>query len=333
MPPTVLVTGGTGFLGRHLVPALCRAGYRARIMARSPDSHLWLKRYPNTEVVSGDVLDADSVRRAASGCDTIIHAAGLFRFWGEQAQFDATNVGGTENVLEAATDAGRVIHISSITVIGQPEPTRLIDETHPTAPADAYQRSKLTAERLALRYHAERGTPVLILRPGAFYGPLGHYAFNRLFFTDPMRGIIMQIDSGSYHTFPVYVGDVARTIVSAITRGRVGEIYNVCGEPLTHKQAFDVVCTEGNIRFPRLNLPGWVGIWFARMLTALSFVTRREPFYPTSLRSYVYNDWRVSSDKAKRELAFEPVDFDEGARRTLAWYRAGQPEWITEVEC
>lgn len=333
MPHTVLVTGGTGFLGRHLVPALCRAGYHMRVMARNPNAHPWLKRYPDIEVVTGDVLDDAAVRGAANGCHTIVHAAGLFRFWGEQAEFDATNVTGTENVFKAAGDAERVIHISTVAVIGQPDPARVIDETHPAAPADAYQRSKLKAEKLALRYYAEQGTPVIILRPGAFYGPLGHYAFNRLFFSDPMRGIIMQIDGGRYHTFPVYVGDVAQAIVSAITRGRVGEIYNVCGEPLTHKQAFDIVCREGNIRYPRLNVPGWAGVLFARILTAGACVTHREPFYPTSLRSYVYNDWRVSSEKAKRELGFAPIDFCEGAQRTLYWYCAGQPEWITEVEC
>lgn len=331
MTPTTFVTGGTGFLGRHLIPALCRVGHHVRVLARHPDEHPWLKRYPQVEIVRGDVLDAACMRDAARGCEYVVHAAGYFRFWGEQAIFDATNVGGTENVLKAARDARRVIHISTVALIGTP--TGVVDETHPARPADNYQRSKYRAEQTALRFQAEQGIPVVVLRPGAFYGPLGAYAFNRLFFTDPMRGIIMQINGGSYITFPVYVADVAQAIVQAFERGRAGEIYNICGESLTHEAAFDIITREANLWYPRLNIPDWLGEAFARLLTAVAAVTHREPFYPITLRSYVYNDWRVSSDKAKRELGFAPTPFADGARRTIAWYRAGQPDTIPEVEC
>lgn len=323
---TTFVTGGTGFLGRHLIPSLCRSGHNVRILARQPEDHAWLKRYPNVEIVRGDVLDAACVKEAARGCDYIVHAAGYFRFWGEQAVFDATNVVGTENVLKAASDAKRVIHVSTIALIGTP--TGVVDENHPANPTDNYQRSKYRAEQLALNY----GVPVIVLRPGAFYGPLGSYAFNRLFFRDPMRGIIMQINGGSYITFPAYIADVAQAIVRSFDHGRTGEIYNICGESLTHKAAFDIICREAHLWYPRLNIPGWLGESFARFLTLLASVTGHEPFYPVTLRSYVYNDWRVTSEKAKRELGFVPTSFEEGARRTIAWYRAGQPETIEEVE-
>ncbi len=337
MTPITLVTGGTGFLGRHLVPTLCRAGHTVRILTRDPQSHSWLRRYPRIEIIQADILDAERVAVAVAGCGTIVHAAGLFRFWGDQADFEATNVGGTENILRAAVEhvssLKRIVTISTVALIGSPEPGRIVDETHPSHPADAYQCSKLHAEQLALRYQRDYGLPVVILRPGAFYGPLGSYAFNRLFFTDPLRGIIMQVNGGRYVTFPVYIGDVARVILQAFDHGRVGEIYNVSGDSLMHKQAFDIICAEGNIRFPRINIPGWMGVTTARVLTALAAVTGREPFYPLSLRSYVYNDWHVSSEKARRELHFAPTNFREGARRTLAWYRAGQPDNIAEVEC
>ncbi len=331
MTSTTFVTGGTGFLGRHLIPALCRAGHHVRVLARHPDAHLWLKRYPNVEIVQGDVLDAASLRTAMRGCAYVIHAAGLFRFWGEQALFDETNVGGTENLLKAVVDGQRVLYISTVALIGTP--SGIVDELHPAQPTDNYQRSKYKAEQLALRYHAEHGVPLIVLRPGAFYGPFGTYAFNRLFFRDPMRGIIMQINGGSYITFPAYIGDVAQAIVRALTAGRPGEIYNVCGETLTHKAAFDIITREAQLWYPRLNIPDWLGEAFARLLTGVAYVTRQEPFYPITLRSYVYNDWRVSSEKAQRELGFVPTPFIEGARRTIAWYRAGQPDMLPEVEC
>ncbi len=334
-PPTTFVTGGTGFLGRHLVPALSRAGHRVRLLTRDPASHPWLTSFPNVEIIRADILDGDRIAEAVAGSTYVVHAAGLFRFWGPREDFERTNVGGTENVLRAVVKSPveKFVYVSTIALIGTPDPNRVVDENHPAHPADNYQWSKLYAEQLIQRYCAEESVPALIIRPGAFYGPGGGYAFNRLFFRDPLRGIIMQVNDGCYVTFPAYVPDVAQAILAALERGRVGETYNVSGESLTHKEAFDIICEEGQIRFPRLKVPGWMGIAVARALTALAGVTGREPFWPITLRSYVYNYWYVSSDKARRELGFTPTNFREGARRTLAWYRAGQPEHIAEVDC
>ena len=76
-----------------------------------------------------------------------------------------------------------------------------------------------------------------------------------------------------------------------------------------------------------------MGILTARIMETIALVTRREPFWPMNLHSYVYNYWRVSSDKARGELDFHPTSFRDGARRTIAWYRAGQPDDIPETEC
>lgn len=325
--PTTLVTGGTGFLGRHLVPALCRAGHQVRVLTRHPDDYPWLKQYPQLQIVEADILDAARVNDAVAGCDYVVHAAGKFRFWGDKDTFEKINVGGTENVLRAAArnPIRKLIYVSTIAVIGNPDPKRVVDETHPVNPADNYQWSKLHAEQAVLRA-AREGVPGVILRPGAFYGPLGKYAFNRLFFRDPLRGIIMQVNGGRYVTFPVYIGDVPRAILSAFVNGRDGELYNVSGEPLTHREAFDIICAEGGIRYPRITIPGWLGIAVSRGMTAVARVMGREPFWPITLRSYVYNYWNVSSEKAQRELNFTPTAFREGVRRTLAWYHAGMPE-------
>lgn len=334
MPETLLVTGATGFLGRHLLPALCRNGFAVRALVREPEAHLWLHRYPNVTPVQGDVLDTASLERALDGVDGVVHAAGRFRFWGRYADFQAVNIEGTRHVMQAALKAGvrRVAHISTIAVIGQPEAGRLVDEEHPPHPADPYQRSKLAGEAVVREAVAD-GLNAVILRPGAFYGPLGQYGFNRLFFKDPMRGLIMQMDYGRHIIFPAYVPDVAAGVLLALERGRTGEIYNLCDSPIAHRSAFDVVCAEANLRWPRLSLPGWMGIATGRVMEAASRITGREPFYPMNLRSYVYNDWRVTHDKAARELGFAPTPFAEGARRTIAWYRAGRPDRIAETEC
>jgi nucleoside-diphosphate-sugar epimerase len=330
MPETVLVTGATGFLGRHLLPALCRRGYAVRALVRQPEAHPWLAWSPNVVAVQGDVCDADAVTRALDGATAVIHAAGRFRFWGRDDDFQSVNVGGTQTVTAAARAAGvrRFVHVSTIAVIGHPEPGRIVDEEHPAHPADAYQRSKLDAERVI----AQAGLDAVIVRPGAFYGPLGNYGFNRLFFRDPMRGLIMQMDFGRHLIFPAFVPDVADGVIRALESGRAGQVYNLCDAPITHRAAFDIVCAQAGLLWPRLSLPGWMGIASARALEFISRLTGREPFYPMNLRSYVYNDWRVSHEKAARELGFAATPFAEGARQTIVWYRAGQPDWLTELE-
>lgn len=331
----IFVTGGTGFLGRHLIPTLCRQGYAVRVFTRQPESNLWLKRYPGVSVFSGDLRHAEQVQRAVEGCQYIVHAGGYFRFWGDEREFFETNALGTENVMEAARLAGveRVIHISSVAVIGQPDPQNIIDEAYPPNPVEPYQQSKLRGEQIAMRYLHDHNVPVVILRPGAYYGPMGEYAFNRLFFRDPMRGIIMQIDGGRYIIFPAYIGDVARSIDLALTKASIGEVYNICGDWISHREAFDIVVREAKLHWPRLKIPGWVGVNTSRFLTFASNLTGREPFWPINMRSYVYNNWRVSNEKARQSLGFVPLDFVEGARRTIAWYRSGKPDHIPELDC
>ncbi len=331
----IFVTGGTGFLGRYLLAVLCRAGHRVRVLTRHPEQHDWLADFPHFEVVRGDTTDAEAMMRLIKGCRYVIHAAGLFRFWGDDRDFMQTNVTGTENVLAAAkaNDVKRVVLISTVAVIGQPHPTDVMDETYPARPADPYQQSKLDSEAVGLRYNNEYDLPVVILRAGAFYGPLGDYAFNRLFFRDPMRGIMMQLDGGNYIQFPVYIEDVADASLLALTKGIAGEIYNVTGAWISHREVFDIVTEAANLWWPRLKIPGWLGIRSAQMLEILSTLTGREPFWPINLRSYVYNNWRISNEKARHNLGFEPTPFKTGAIRTVDWYRAGRPDTVPEVRC
>jgi nucleoside-diphosphate-sugar epimerase len=264
----------------------------------------------------------------------VIHAGGLFRFWGNAQNFMETNVAGTQNMLDAAlhNNIERFIHVSTVAVIGHPDPTKVIDETYPPQPADPYQRSKFMGEQTAKRCHDEHGLPVVILRPGAYYGPLGEYGFNRLFFRDPMRGITMQINGGRYIIFPAYIADVAWAIIESLHKAKAGEVYNICGDWISHKEVFDTVYDEAGLHWPRLRIPGWLGINTSRFLELISGITGREPFWPINLRSYVYNNWRVSNQKARKELGFAPISFRDGAKRTIEWYRAGKPQNIPEID-
>lgn len=319
----VLVTGGTGFLGHSLVPCLIEEGYHVRALVRRTANLEWMRAL-GVDVVWGDVRDRASVEEAMRGCRHVIHAAGRFRLWGPASEFEQTNVQGTRHVLDAAAQAEveRFLHISTIVVVGWPQPGRIIDEAHPLAPRDPYQRSKVGGEEQVRQQIEMEGLPAVILRPGAFYGPWGRYAFNRLFFEDPLRGLRIKVHRGRYLTFPAFIGDVAQGIVVALERAAPGEVYNLSGESITHNEANTIISRLAGISPTRVNVPerAMIALGWA-MTRGADAITHREPFYPLNLAHYVFGDWDVDSGKARDAFGFKTRPFEEGAKLTLAWYR------------
>ncbi len=320
----IFLTGATGFLGRHLVPRLLAEGYSLRLLVRRTSEIGWLPA-AGVELVIGDITDAPTVEKASAGAEYIIHAAGHFRFWGPVDQFERVNVQGSEVVGRAAqaNRVRRLIHISAIALAGRQPPGVHIDENVTGHPQDPYQRTKLGAERLLQRLSSEDGLPVVILRPGAYYGPFGRYGFNRLFIEDPRRGMRIQVDRGKRMTFPVFVPDVASAVVSALTKAQPGEIYNICDQPVSHAEVNRLVSDLLGISRQRWNVPGGLMITLAGLMELGARVSGREPFYPLNLRHYVFNDWLVDNTKARADLDFSPTPLHEGLRQTIEWYRQG----------
>ena len=319
----ILLTGASGFLGHHLVSELLAAGYRVRALVRPRSETGFLQEKGVQLAVAAGIGDRAALRQACRGCEGLVHGAAHFRMWGNLCHFWQTNVEGTDAVLRAALEAGmsRLVHVSTLVVVGRTEPGRIIDEQHPCRPQDHYQRTKLEAERLALAYWRRCGLDVVVVRPGALYGPWGRYAFNRLFFEDPLRGWRIMVHGGRHITFPAYAPDVARGIVAALERGRPGEIYNLSGPSLSQRQANDIISDAAGISRWRLNMPAWPLLLLAHLWTVASRFTGREPFYPRNLAHYVFQDWRVSSAKARADLNFQTTPFRQGACETLKWYR------------
>lgn len=317
----ILITGATGFVGRNLCTYLAERRYLLRALVRPSSDHAFLEAQ-GVERVWGDIRDPNAAAAAMEGCGAVIHGAALFRFWGRREDFWATNVEGTRHLLEAACRAGvsRFVHISTIAVVGKPPADTPITEETPCQPQDAYQESKLAAERLALAFWLEHGLPVIVLRPGAIYGPWGCYAFNRLFIEDPLKGLALRVHGGRHVTFPVFVRDVAWAAEAALTGGRPGEVYNVCGPCLSHREVGEVLERISGRRIRWIPAPAWGMVALARVWTFVSRWTHREPYYPIGLYPYVFYDWRVSHKKARQELGYEPTSLEEGLRETWQWY-------------
>jgi dihydroflavonol-4-reductase len=287
------VTGASGFIGAHVVAALERAGASVRGYDLGPPT--------TSDWVSGDVLDADALRRAVHGCDAVFHLAAVYSYYRRDADaMMRVNVEGTRNVLAAANDR-RVIHTSSAATCG-PVPGRPADERD-SPPAwelrVAYKRSKLESERLALQAGA------VVVNPTTPVGPGDHRP-------TPTGKMIRDVASGRAPGYVrttglniVSVEDVAQGHVLAHERGRAGERYLLGGDDLWLREVFAIVAEAARRRPPRVPIPFrplLAAAWTADRM--LSLVGREPKLLVLDEVRLARIPARFSSDKAKRELGY-----------------------------
>ena len=256
------------------------------MLVRPTSDTSFLEKHGVELAITPDISSTTEVIEACQGCDAVIHAAGQFRFWGAYDEFYKTNVAGTKAVLEGCTNAGikRMVHVSTIAIAGKFESGTLIDEAITPNPYEDYQKTKYEGEQLALSYGRENDIDVVVVRPGAFYGPWGRYAFNRLFFEEPLRGWRIRVAGGKHIQSPVFIPDVAQGVMLGLKNGRGGEIYNICGESMSHNECNNMVSDLAGIYRFRLPIHKYLVLALAWSWTKLSAVTKVEPFYPFNLR-------------------------------------------------
>src|SRR2546427_2447809 len=217
----VFVTGGTGFVGAHLVKALCARGDRVTALVRRPALAQRLGWSSDVRLVPGDLDSEAALREGCAGADVVYHVAGKIAAR-NAADFMATNRDGTANVLEAARDGGarRLLFVSSLAVAGPTTPGHPIDETRPPAPITDYGRSKLAAEVLV------RATPLAwtIVRPPVAYGEWDRGTLK--IFQLARRGVVPVFGDGSQELSVIHAQDLARSlIVAATSPAAAGRIY------------------------------------------------------------------------------------------------------------
>ncbi|MBN1895722.1 SDR family NAD(P)-dependent oxidoreductase [bacterium] len=176
----ILVTGAGGFIGSHLAERLVELGHSVRAFARYNSRNHWgwletSEQAKDMEIVSGDIRDLDSVRRAMAGCDSVFHLAALIGIpysYVSPLAYIRTNIEGTYNVLETARDLEmeNVVITSTSETYGTAQ-TVPISETHPLVGQSPYSATKISADQLSLSYHLSFKLPVKIARPFNTYGP------------------------------------------------------------------------------------------------------------------------------------------------------------------
>jgi nucleoside-diphosphate-sugar epimerase len=323
----ILITGGNGLLGRHLVGALNLRGDRVRVLVLPTEDTRWL-REQGVAIHSGDIRRPETLTASMRGVGAVFHLAGLMEAWRPMTDYRAVNVTGTENVCRAALTEGvsRIIHVSSWTVYGMSlgEPVREDFLLRPFN--EPYASTKAAGDLAVQRMIVDEHLPAVIIRPGNFFGPGDHLHFARIAGRlSAGRGVI--VGSGDNALPFVYVTDVVQGLLLALDHeNAVGQAYNITSDrPLTQQQLLSAIAHEIGASVPRVHIPYhalYAAGYLAEHLTMVTgascppIVTRRGV-------KLFGTDNRHAIDKARRELGYAPrVELREGVRLAAAWYQA-----------
>lgn len=323
---TALVTGAAGFVGGWLAQRLVTdAGMNVRGLVQPSQHADWLQDV-GVELVVGDIRDAEHMQEVAAGCDFVFHLAAWIDHPPSAEVAWATNVAGTKNVLAAAVDALRFVHVSSFMVYGAAS-KGTVDESYPFGTwhprVEPYGASKINAERQVFQVFRETGFPVTVIRPSNVYGPrAGTWVARGLRRMRDGRPILIGGGRGFAH--PVYVENLVDGIILAAQRERaVGEAFNITdGITVTWR---DFYTRYGQIIGCRpRSIPTEVAYALAIFRELRGWITGEVPSLTRTLVRQVVGRAEYSIEKARQRLGYEPrVDFEEGMDRVEAWYHNG----------
>jgi nucleoside-diphosphate-sugar epimerase len=330
----ILVTGGTGFIGSHLVGTLVRKGHDVRCLVRKTSSVENLQKL-GVELVYGDITELDSLEKALSGIDVVCHLAGILGQWGVSHRvYWNINVKGTQNILQASLrqSVKRFIHCSSAGVVG-PVRNPPANESYPYAPSNIYEQTKAESEKLVVEY-LKKGLAATILRPEFVYGP-GDMHLLPLFRTIQKR-MFPIIGNGKSLLHPTYVDDVVQCFLLCLENEKaVGETYFVAGEaPVTVKELTSIIAEELKVQAPFLHIPRWlsyIGASLTELLSSslprrsgklnISLSRFKKPLLTRSQVEFFTQHRAFDISKAKQELGYHPIELRQGIRQTIHWYQ------------
>ncbi|MDP9147716.1 MAG: NAD-dependent epimerase/dehydratase family protein [Acidobacteriota bacterium] len=319
-----LVTGATGFLGSHVARQLLAHGDNVRVLVRASSSNRAIADLP-LEYVTGDLRDKSSVVRAMHGVQRVFHVAADYRLWAKNSQdiYDS-NVGGTQNLLAAAKEAGveRLIYTSTVATIAvdRPELPNEFTDAALEEMVGHYKRSKWMAEREVLQA-AQNGLPAIVAMPTT---PVGPWDWK----PTPTGKIIVDFLNGKMPGYVetglnfVGVEDCALGHLLVAEKGKIGERYLLGGENLTLKQLLEALAKLTGLPAPRLKIPHALALGVAYAETAFSRLLGREPQIPVEGVKIAQHMMFVDASRAQRELGFRAGPVIAALERAVRWYEA-----------
>jgi dihydroflavonol-4-reductase len=320
------VTGATGFVGSHVAQLLSEQGATLRLLVR-PTSRTENIAALKADLVTGDLRDPASLKKAIQGCDFVFHVAADYRLWvRDPDEMYRSNVEGTRSIIRAAQEAGvrRVIYTSSVATMSFTATGQAADENSPVSLQDMvghYKRSKFMAEEIALEA-GRGGANVVVVNPTT---PVGEQDIK----PTPTGRIILDFLK---RKFPAYVDtglnladvkEIARGHLLAMEKATPGERYILGGENLTLKQILDKLSALTGLPSPRMQVPHAVALGFAAFDQFFTgFMFRKEPRATIDAVRMGYKKMFASSAKAEQKLGYKLVPVEDALRRAIQWFQA-----------
>lgn len=327
---TTLITGGTGFLGRHLVEKLLERGEKIRVFSRGFDFELADK---GAEIVEGSLSNTEDVLRAIDGVEQVYHLAGRVERDTKYAHLMyELHVDGTRRLLDALseTDVRKIVVASTSGTVGvSEEPGFVATDESPMVEHVVkhwpYYLSKIYAERVCDRFVSERDLPVVQMRPTLLLGPGDRRQSSTGDVVLFMKKKIPTVPSGGMSF--VDVRDAADAFILAMDEADPGEKYLLGSENLTLEAFFAKLERLTGTAAPKLTLPDSAAVAGARLLDgAMRLFGKRSELDPTSVdmsKYYWYIDW----SKATQDLGWTPRDPEETLRDTVRWIEREHPDF------
>jgi dihydroflavonol-4-reductase len=317
-----LVTGGTGFLGAHIVRALLEAGHDVRVLRRASSRTDLIADLP-IEHALGDVTEPESLRAAMQDCTWVFHTAAVADYWrAQRAKMYQVNVEGTRNMLQAARVAGvqRVIFTSSAAAIGLRADGKPSDESvafNLPPSRFPYGHSKALAEQEVAKA-VESGLSVVTLNPSVIFGPGDLNLISGSLIAEPARGLVPPFYPVGAVT-AIDVRDVAQAHLAAAERGASGERYILGAQDATYRELFATICEIVGVRAPRLPLPKALATLLAYIVGALSRLGIK---LPVNADQIWLSAQRVLFDSSKARAAFGAprISLRQSLEDTYQWY-------------
>jgi nucleoside-diphosphate-sugar epimerase len=328
----VFVTGGTGFVGSHLVDALLERGDEVVCLVRNPAK--LRRRFPNKvpRSVAGDLDNRDALRTGCEGADAVFHSAGLTAARG-RAEFFTVNVDGTERVLDAAAEAApdliRFVYISSQAAAGPSRRGRVKTEADEAEPISNYGASKLAGEALV----RESGLPWTVIRPPSVYGP--HDTGFLSVFKLAWLGIMPVIGDGRQQLSLVFVSDLVRALLEATLPVALSRTYFACHREVVTAAEFAraihgaVQRSQGTTRKPiALRLPGWATrVTLGITGTGARLLGRATLLSADKAKELLAEAWTCDPTALERDTGWSAdVAHEAGLQQTAYWYK--ENDWL-----
>lgn len=318
----MLITGGGGFIGSYLVQQMVQAGRSVRVMElpTAPIDHLPTDRL---QIVRGDIRNRADVAQAVAGAAQVVHVAANPNLWTRRiADFDEVNHRGAVNVMELSLQAGanRIVHVSTESILAQPDRSAIIDERTRTTldqMAGAYCRSKWLAEQAALAL-ASRGGPVIIVSPVV---PVG--AGDRR--GTPLTRLVIDFAAGRIKArldaeiSLIDVRDAAAGIAAALARGKVGQRYLLAAETWSTKKLFDALARLTAQPAPRRTVPYWLALAFAHAEQWYCSLTARQPMASVEGVKLSRRSMRFDAKASWAALGLTPRPVAEALADAVRW--------------